>query len=364
MGSGLRASLLIAGTSDNLEFCTYANDSIYNELAAISAKKNIKLNLFPAQQAIAFAYFHPLSTPRIISINSDVQLEKSFEVQGDVILRYSFIEGDAVVHGNRVVYDPQSKDIPDIYQRNGSTANTLAIVLNEDEVYRMTNRFDLLNASITAIELNNADLVIVKRGIHGAFILLRSGNFHYISPYRSFRVFKIGTGDVFSAAFSYYWGMRGIDALEAAKLASRSVAFYNMHTDSCLQPPEILNEFFPIKVGYLGKIGIIGSVQTLGNHWLMEETYSCLISLGGVPRKYPDYHLMPSNIEDCSAIFILADTFTDDLIFNVLDILPSVNRMIIFAEEKYLFLSESIEPEKLFNDFTSALYHVTWLSGL
>ena len=60
--------------------------------------------------------------------------------------------------------------------------------------------------------LHAADVVVVKRGCSGATVHRPGRDPVAVPAYRSARVFKIGSGDVFSAAFAHHWGERGLDA--------------------------------------------------------------------------------------------------------------------------------------------------------
>ncbi|WP_375167134.1 MULTISPECIES: PfkB family carbohydrate kinase [unclassified Bradyrhizobium] len=92
---------------------------------------------------------------------------------------------------------------------------------------------------------HGAAVLVVKRGPRGAIVYQVGDDPIEIPVYRSETVFKIGSGDVFSAAFALHWGERAIDAATAADIASKSVAhFVDGHA---LPLPESLNHGGPAR---------------------------------------------------------------------------------------------------------------------
>src|SRR3546814_19974745 len=82
---------------------------------------------------VAFDYFHPLSTPGISPVPGRLEPLPPIHVEGEVVLRFGMLEGDAIVKADRAVYDPQSAFSTPRFTDNGSQANHLAIVPNRVE---------------------------------------------------------------------------------------------------------------------------------------------------------------------------------------------------------------------------------------
>src|SRR3546814_15505823 len=90
---------------------------------------------------VAFDYFHPLSTPGISPVPGRLEPLPPIHVEGEVVLRFGMLEGDAIVKADRAVYDPQSAFSTPRFTDNGSQANHLAIVLNRvEEIGRASGR--------------------------------------------------------------------------------------------------------------------------------------------------------------------------------------------------------------------------------
>jgi nucleoside 2-deoxyribosyltransferase len=197
-----------------------------------------------------------------------------------------------------------------------------------------------------------------------------------IPPYRSNSVFKIGSGDVFSAAFALYWGERGLDAARAADYASRSVARFVDGHSLPLGEAEQDGQCEPVDVPSSGKIYLAGPFFDLAQRWLIEETLRTLKSLGAdVFSPLHDVGTGPSSAEiaqadleglrNCSKVLALLDGVDPGTVYEVgyaraLDI-PVVA------------LAERVDPEHLtmivgsgcdvVNDFATAIYRILWTRG-
>jgi hypothetical protein len=219
-GSGLRAACALARLSPGTVLHTYGFKDWKADIELSAGALGCEANVRPIEDAISFSYDHPLSAAR--QHPQAPEQNPSLGVEGRTVLRFGFVEGDAVVNAGRAVYDPQSCGPLGSFRSNGSTAEHLAVVLNEDEA--MASGRESHEAIQDLMDHHGAETVVVKRGPRGATVHSRGGPTSEIRPYWSNRVFKIGSGDVFSAAFALYWGERGMDAGTAADLASRSVA--------------------------------------------------------------------------------------------------------------------------------------------
>lgn len=172
----------------------------------------------------SFRYTHGLDRPLI---DRPRQPHHAIAVRAPRILRFGMLEGSAVVHGERVVYDPQNAVDPEPFGYNGSTARELAVVLNEREAASMTGlrggAADVLAAEVLA--RNSADLVVLKRGPYGA--LVRQGDASVEIPaYWTSSVWKLGSGDVFAAHFALRWAVERLPPVLSARLASQATALY------------------------------------------------------------------------------------------------------------------------------------------
>ncbi len=143
-------------------------------------------------------------------------------------------EGEAIVEGARVVYDPQSR-IPKVFSANGSKAAELALILSPQELVMLVdpNATNIDDATVNQalVELfqspvSSPTVLLLKDGYGGITLYLSEDTQHRVVTYAAESFFKIGSGDVLAAAFTHFWAEKKLAAREAADLAARCVAFY------------------------------------------------------------------------------------------------------------------------------------------
>jgi hypothetical protein len=172
-----------------------------------------------------------------------------------------------------------------------------------------------------------------------------------VPAYWSDRVFKIGTGDIFSAAFAHYWGRLAMDSGEAARIASRSVAWYSGGGDLPLPSSERLGPTLPVTPAQCGQVTVFGTRRRLADRWLVEETVWRLRGLGIEPI-LDDGSLQTA--PQAGASLVLADQFSPAALEEVLIVAgPNV---VIFSE------NEVVARGRTTPDFATALYWASWLS--
>jgi hypothetical protein len=189
------------------------------------------------------------------------------------------LEGDAVVSAARAVYDPQTHHNARPFAENGSSARELALVLNELEVCSLGGSHNSTEAAARIMRDGGAVVVVVKRGAWGAEVHRANGAQSWVPAYESSRVFKIGTGDVFSALFAYHWAECGRPPEEAAECASRAVAVY-CETHSLPISRGAGLGLHPVGGAPTGPILLVTASDTLGRRWLAEEARFRLMQLG------------------------------------------------------------------------------------
>lgn len=303
----------------------YCPSDQQGEAAILLFSENISHHPKSSDEVISFRYFHPLSKP-VYSPASPVQYD-AISVSGESILRFGFMEGDARVEGRRVVYDPQSPNRPVQFYENGSRADELAIVLNSSEVVALGGS-DNEEEAVKYIGMTNvAKTVLVKAGAEGCRVYLSDKLAGTIPPYRSELVYKIGSGDVFSAAFAFHWAMEGKNALEAADAASRCTAHYCGTRLPSVRLDEHTDALLPVQRNKKGKVYIAGPFFTMAELWLIEEAWAAFTDLGvdffspyhevGVGQ--PEQVVQPDldGLNECTAVFAVLDGCDPGTIFEI-----------------------------------------------
>lgn len=277
LGSGGRAARALSDGSYPVRLHTYiapAHDLAADGLRALGVE--VIGRAVPG--AVAFSYLHPLSDPHIEPPRDAIALTESLVVEAEAILRFGFLEGDAVVDARHAVFDPQTARHAAAFHANGSRADHLALVLNEGELRARAHSDDVQTAAIALMEADRAEVVVVKRGVKGALVLTHEGAITHVPAYRSSSVFKIGTGDVFSAVFAHLWAERRLTAAAAADGASRAVAAY---AETKELPPPNLDALSPILAREgVSRVLLLGKSSSLGRRFVLEEARFVLRDMG------------------------------------------------------------------------------------
>lgn len=370
-GSAGRAAYCVASlVGEPVQLNAYVAEAVKAEAAYLAADCGALLVPTPAEHAISFDYLHPLSTPTIRPAPARMARHAPIHVSGDIVLRYGMLEGDAVIDARTAIYDPQSAFGAPRFSANGSRADRLAIVMNRTEARSMTGLGEPMAAAKALIETGEAQVVVIKMGGKGALVATPGGVDH-VPLYRTERVWKLGSGDVFSATFAALWGGRDMGALEAADLASRATAAY---CDTRALPPPGLEELRtmsnePVRGGE-GTIYLAGPFFDIGQRWLVEEARNLLLSLGA--KVFSPVHEVgpgPANVvapediaglEAADAVLAIANGLDTGTIFEIGYAVKQGLPVVVLAQnikDEDLKMIEGSGCE-IIDDFASALYRV------
>lgn len=356
-GSGGRAAAAAVGQSPVTVLHTYApafGSSGQNALKRLG----VELRLQPSSHGIAFAYFHPLSTPHIEPPRSAMARHAPIELSAEAVLRFGFLEGEAIVHANRAVYDPQTSVNPAMFGDNGSSADELALVLNEDEARALSGRSDVREAATALLDSGGADVVVVKGGARGALVMERGGATAEVPAYRSERVFKIGTGDVFSSMFAVEWAEHKQHAFLAADRASRSVAAY---CGSGILPllDDAQTQREPVTLDATPVVLLDGAVDTIGHRFVMEEARSSLLDLGA-RVVCPALDGAPTiGAASIMSALVISEGLHGYLWLRLQE-LESTGIPVVLLDELRATGTQTQGGRRVIDDFTSAIYFALW----
>jgi hypothetical protein len=348
LGSGGRAAVVLAGLAPNVRLVTYRPEFLRQDLYPIEVQR-VSVTAQPSATEVVFSYLHPLSQPAIVP--RFITKEDPLLVDGELVLRFGMIEGDAIVTAKRAVYDPQNER-PAAFTANGSKAEQLAIVLNELELRQLGKSEDIHVAANHILKSDNAAVVVAKCGVKGAWVFTLNGTPQWISAYRSSSIFKIGTGDVFSAVFAYHWMGREVASVEAATLASQSVAAY---AASRILPVRLVDGggLRPIGLSNSGVV-VLGDTTTLADRWLREEAVSRLMDLG-VNVRTATANTLPT----VGGLLLLADGLPGSAASIVSNAIAAGLFVVVFQQRNALPAEQSASVQYT-DDFTTALYWIAW----
>lgn len=281
-GSGLRACLALENFDVDLHYYTCLTASARERVNSLLESKNIELTAFASNSILEFYYLHGLSAPRILNTNN-TPITESIDVENALV--FGMLEANIIVNGNRIVYDPQAPLEPTHFSKNGSKCESLALVLNSYEAKSLSKK-SIVDEAGKAL-LKEADVVIIKQGSNGATVYT-DGEISSVPAYKTSNVFSIGSGDVFSSVFSYFWLEEGNTAHESASLASKATALY---CDSKALPIEakklekiekLYNPLVRAKEASKNEydVYLAGPFFTVAEYWLVNDIRTCMQNMG------------------------------------------------------------------------------------
>lgn len=368
-GSGGRAAAAVSRLSPGTRLVAYACEDWADDAEHSMAAFGVTAELQPIREDIAFHYLHPLSHAELTGA-PEARYE-SLQVAGDTVLRFGYVEGDVLVDAGRAVFDPQNADEVLRFRGNGSKAEALAIVLNEVELKLAMGDAGEEGAR-GLMQHSGASVVVIKRGPRGATVVADSLTAH-VPAYAANAVFKIGSGDVFSAIFAQRWGEVGEDPVGAADTASRAVSRYVETRNTQVDLSQLTTSVPRPAPDPASKIYLAAPFFTLAQRWMVEEARRCLMSLGANVfspihdvGSYGDAEYIAKRdldgLEQCSAVLALLDGDDAGTLFEV----GHAHRHGIHV----VALAESPRPESLtmlqgtgctiVSDFSTAIYEAIW----
>lgn len=377
-GPGGRAAAALDNRSlDVTLHCYFPAQSSFADF--LSSNFNFKLNRQDIETYPRFSYLHHLSVPWISP--SPMVQGQLIEVEGDKILQYGFIEGEARVHGNQVVYDPQSATNPLGFRCNGSSAKRLAICCNYSEGRSLTGESEPEKIAIALQKQDGADCVLVKAGGKGCCVI-ENGLNQWVPPVPTPKVSKLGSGDIFSAEFAYGWMIKNLSGSEAAKRASLQTAYFCNFPYVPLKEDVAAENIPTVELPDLSSrsdcefdVYLAGPFFSLGQRWLIDEARVQLRQMGlkvfspvheigdGPSRQVAKADL--DALEKCKFVFACLDGLDPGTVFEI----GYANKMkipvIIYGQDFHkgdLVMFEGTGCIIL-DDFVSAIYRAAFWAG-
>jgi hypothetical protein len=213
---------------------------------------------------------------------------------------------------------------------------------------------DMSEAAHHLLRDDGAEVIIVKCGAKGAWVYEKGNGPHFVPAFRSKRVFKIGTGDVFSAVFAYHWCERRQRGVDAAMAASSAVSLYAetrtlKMTTSKREPVRSTNV----------RVAVVSFGTTLPDLWLREEARSALIGLGAHPVELPSGPRVRDL--DIDSVLVLADGNRRSSLRVVRQVTSGGVPAIVFSQKTPL---RSKTADVFYaDDFSTAIYNAFWVSS-
>lgn len=283
-GSGLRAASVLGGCTD-VHLHTAVDSNYVDAAKAIASVFKFEINVLERALPVGFRYYTQLSPPTIEGTNQDPLI---FNVEvSEPTLVFGMIDGRATVTAPVVIYDPQRPRGPRANDLDTIRADRLAVVANQSEICFLGDSYDLGKAVANLKQSRHLDVVVVKRGPLGATVFDGSSLPSHVGPYRTPSVWAIGSGDVFSAVFSWAWSVDGRSPHDAAELASAATSSYcsTKNPEMGLAPgvsPSAIAQGTRLKSRQEAvRVYLAGPFFCLSQRWLIEAALQALQQQGG-----------------------------------------------------------------------------------
>lgn len=288
-GSGGRAAALLS--SIGVQATLYSVIGRDQLQTAESLASNLGYGFSPtvSDQTVWFRYRFPLGRPDLYPPQAAAQQQDP--VQAEHALVFGMVEGRPKVTAQKAVYDPQDGRASRKFSDNGSRAEDLAQVVSWSEGRALTGSNEPSDIASALLAQAGTSVAIVKCGPQGALVATHSDQ-AWIHSFPTKNVYKIGSGDVFSAAFAYSWMHLEQPPVSAAWFASRCVAHYVEYgvdrlNDQLLQAFASEAHAAHAKHGNgerrampKGQIYLAGPFFNVGQQWAIDETRGALRDMG------------------------------------------------------------------------------------
>lgn len=377
----MRAACILAGFGNPTTLYTVTGPSLASDFEGIANRKGIALESTPGDVDIWFRYRHPLAKPDVYPVTVPLVNNRD-DVIADHALVFGMMEGRPKVIAKRAVYDPQDGFRAQPFCANGSSAEELVILASWSEGRALTGEKTPEMIATKLLREEGCSAVVIKCGPQGALVATATSQ-KWIRAFPSERVWKIGSGDVFSAAFTHAWLQEGLPLLEAAWLASRTVAEYvgtraEKFSTECLQriheeaAAAVASASDTARALPDGTIYLAGPFFNTSEQWLVDEARFALLDMGF--KVFSPIHEIgegPPNIVAPADLFALESSKLVFALLNGFD--PGTLFEVGYARARgipVVGLAESAEERPLTmllgsgcaisNDFATSIYAACW----
>ena len=387
-GSGLRAAEVVSILSPKIQhvLATTRYSSTEKVLEGLLARLG-NITLHPqcptsgANDPPLFGYLNPLAYPEF-HFKQPPEEDEEYELESDAALIFGTIESAPRIKARIAVFDPQSPKKPSHFWDNGSIAERCALVLNHKEATRLSGEKSIFTAvkflqqKILKSSETTYEVIVVKMAHAGCWVCT-GDSIEAVPAFRTTRVFSIGSGDVFSAAFYVKWALEGESAANAAYFASHFTARFCESGVLAIEgadsrPLEALPLVIPDAPVHKKKIYLAGPFFSQGEIYLIDqirgllqtpwsEVFSPFHDVGvGPPEIVYDADI--AGLEESDIVFAVITGTDPGTIFEI--------GYAIKANKKVFCLAESVPIAHLTmiigsgavidSDITSAIYKVLW----
>nr|AGU11098.1 Nucleoside 2-deoxyribosyltransferase [uncultured organism] len=317
-GSGFRAVKFLLENNCHVDFSTVGNNDTLTFLKENQkVYKNFTFECLEYDEIITFKYSFPLDQPTIFPSLLNIQKSDKISANSENIIAFGMLESEFVISGNKVVYDPQTSIKPNKYSEFGK-ARELVYIVNMNEASSIASSNDIEVIKNYFFSEEHVKAFIVKNGPYGATLYLENKQVK-IPSYITNNVNKIGSGDIFTASFGYYWMIKGLSLESSALLASKSTAIYcdkKVYSDATMLDKFEYQEFYSHDISEK-QIYLASPFFAISELILIDKIRSAFLSFG--IKVFSPFHDIGLGEDVTIANKDLEGLENSDLIFCVLD---------------------------------------------
>ena len=373
-GSGVRAAYALSNAQTPGQLHSVATAAEAELVKAMGIALSHVERLAP----VRFMYDTPVSRP-IHDYRGTATSTVNLHAEGDSVLVFGMVDANPSVKARRLVVDPQSPGLTNLKDHIDFSAEELVIVANRREILGLAGGTpgSIEEATKEVRRKYSAEAVVAKCGPRGA-VLVDDTGISLVDPYPTQDVWPIGSGDVFSAVFAWYWGEQGESPFEAARRASMATATWCskgalqvVRRDGAVIPPR--SDGFKATLRD-ARIYLAGPFFNYGQRWLVDLVRDSLIDLGiGVFSPIHDVGIGPPDsvapadiqgLEKCDAVLALLDGLDSGTLFEVGFAQAKGIPVVGFAErtassDLTMLIGTGIP---VYSKLAQAAYHAAWSS--
>jgi hypothetical protein len=372
-GSGLRSSYFLLENGVEVKFHTSGNSKVEDYLKLYKGTySNFEFHCEISENFITFNYYFALDTPTIYPNILKINKTEIIRVLEENIVCFGMLESDFSIKGNRVIYDPQTSLRPLKFSQFGK-AEQLVYIVNLFEAKSISGLEDTNEIIDFFFESEGVYALIIKNGPYGAN-LYYEGKTYKIPSYITDNVTKIGSGDIYTTSFAYYWIEKGLSLEQSALNASKSTAYFCDTLE--VRQHELLKNFnykeYEAKPLFDKQIYIASPIFSLSDIILVDKLRNVFLDFG--VKVFSPFHDIGLGSEVDIAIKDLEGLDKSDIVFGVLDGLDagtlielgvsmSKNKKMIGYHRtcnvgSLLMLTPS--NIKIHMNLTTSIYHTIW----
>ncbi len=230
-GSAGRAVAILSNLNNDIIFETYVSKELNKHIKYFGDFYNIKLKLHENKFNIGFSYFHSLSNPKVLS-NKNYHIEKNnlINIVDENVICYGTLESQPpIIKAKKCVFDFQSSSFDEVYNSNNKI-DEICLILNFKEASQVSENINIKNIKEYFFNiLPSLEILIIKDGPFGGNVFMKENHNIQIPIFKTDKLFKIGTGDIFTAIFGYLWIKQDIykySLEQITEISSFSVAYF------------------------------------------------------------------------------------------------------------------------------------------